>query len=683
MEISASEISLLCERISSSIEDYTISSVYSIEGGILLRLRHETKEERLIAISTFATWITSKNISLEQADTFASNIREKVERTKLVNVTQEGNERIANFTLKSRTGVITHLYAEFFGGGNLIIADENGLIQFVRNPVRFRHRSLVIGEKYVLPPPRGKSLDQLDEKYLLAELDRVKSDTRSQKMPGIRWFGRVVGTSRKYIEEIFFRGGINPELPVVEIEPGNISKLAAVSSELAREIETSKRGFMLLPKDEDSEFDLDVCPIFPDAWKKYELKSKATVREFESFDKALDEAQVQVFLLEKRSKASKEIRSKAEELESAIRKQEVLFQKNEAAAKELRRIGTELMRTSSVDLPEGVSSTLEQMRLLERDSSSNNELRFTNEPRTFLKSFATSSALASRLFDEAKSLEKNNRAISEIRSNLIKRKDAFLEQSRTTEERATKRAAIERRPRQWFERYRWFLTSDKRLAIGGRDSTSNSIVINKYTDQNSIVFHADLHGSPFFILKEAKESGTLNLAPQIEQEIAQATVSFSRAWKDELGSADAYWVEPEQVKKSAPSGEYLPRGSFFIEGKKNFVKHQRVELSVGIMSSEDLVNQSEAEPNETRTTRFPVVVCGPEKALSKYCLSHIRLAPGKERGTSIARRIKQNLISKIKEESQLRDLAKKIPIDDVIRVLPSGSYKLMMEKQNG
>ena len=145
----------------------------------------------------------------------------------------------------------------------------------------------------------------------------------------------------------------------------------------------------------------------------------------------------------------------------------------------------------------------------------------------------------------------------------------------------------DRRERQWFERYRWFVTSDGRLALGGRDSTSNSIVVNKYVTKNDVVFHADLHGSPFFVLRNRAQQSAPP-SDDIALEMSQATVGFSRAWKDELGSADVYWVYPDQIKKGAPTGEYLPRGSFFIEGKKNFVRHVKVELSVGIMSSSEL-----------------------------------------------------------------------------------------------
>jgi len=33
----------------------------------------------------------------------------------------------------------------------------------------------------------------------------------------------------------------------------------------------------------------------------------------------------------------------------------------------------------------------------------------------------------------------------------------------------------------------------------------------------------------------------------------------------------AWWVTSSQVSKSAPTGEYLPTGSFMVRGKKNFL----------------------------------------------------------------------------------------------------------------
>ena len=185
--------------------------------------------------------------------------------------------------------------------------------------------------------------------------------------------------------------------------------------------------------------------------------------------------------------------------------------------------------------------------------------------------------------------------LEKIMLELEDQKGDLLEKTRTQEEKAERKMVTERRERQWFERYRWFVTSDGKLALGGRDSTSNSIVVNKYVTKNDVVFHADLHGSPFFVLRN-REQQAAPPTDDIALEMSQATVGFSRAWKDELGSADAYWVYPDQIKKGAPSGEYLPRGSFFIEGKKNFVRHVKVELSVGIMSSSDLPESDGKSP---------------------------------------------------------------------------------------
>jgi predicted ribosome quality control (RQC) complex YloA/Tae2 family protein len=45
---------------------------------------------------------------------------------------------------------------------------------------------------------------------------------------------------------------------------------------------------------------------------------------------------------------------------------------------------------------------------------------------------------------------------------------------------------------------------------------------------------------------------------------------FSVAW-DAKVVTNAWWVESDQVSKTAPAGEYLTTGSFMIRGKKNYL----------------------------------------------------------------------------------------------------------------
>ena len=675
MEISASEIGVLSKRINDSISGYTVSGVYSIDGGIVLRLRHESKIELLIAISSFAPWITTKNLTLPQAEHFVINARDFVERSKLKEVKQSGSERIAEFSFEKKNGETNSLFAEFFGKGNLILVDQNGIILVAEKTLRLRHRILAPGEKYVLPPSRGINLSDVDSDTLDSLFRRTLRNEETE-LTAIKWFGRNVGTSRKFVEDIFERSGVKPDLSVGALSRFDLESLANASEELLHQLESSNKGFLLIPTSEDEEAEVDVCSFVPSSWRSLIKEGRATVREFQTLSEGLDEAQVQSLVLTKKQLASQSVRSKAAELEAAISKQDSLVEKNKKASSELRALARKLM-SSEDEKSDFPIQELVTLGVLEKNEIYGGGYQFVNEPRSFLNSLGTTRALASRLFDESKRLEERNQIISDVREGLERKKQELLEQTTASEDRVSKRTELEHRPREWFERYRWFLTSDSRLAVGGRDSTSNSIVINKYTTAGDFVFHADLHGSPFFILKSSPEKTILG--DDIEQELAQATVSFSHAWKDELASADAFWVNPDQVKKSAPSGEYLPRGSFFIEGKKNFVKHVRVELSIGIMSSNDLREISGQSPKDSGETA--VVVCGPEKSLKKYCVASVKIAPGKERSTSIAKKIKQLLVGKMKG-SRLNEVVKRLSIDDVIRVLPSGSYKLVSEKQN-
>jgi len=130
---------------------------------------------------------------------------------------------------------------------------------------------------------------------------------------------------------------------------------------------------------------------------------------------------------------------------------------------------------------------------------------------------------ASTLFNEAK---KQSSAITSIEKQISKTEkeiEKLKNQSQKVKDSVT---FSEVRKKNWYERYRWFYTSDGFLAIGGRDSSSNSAIIRKHVEKNDKVFHAEIFGSPFFILKNSDNATTATI-----NEIAHATVCFSRAWR--------------------------------------------------------------------------------------------------------------------------------------------------------
>lgn len=107
----------------------------------------------------------------------------------------------------------------------------------------------------------------------------------------------------------------------------------------------------------------------------------------------------------------------------------------------------------------------------------------------------------------------------------------------------------------------------------------NETIVKRYLESNDLYFHADYHGAPSVVLKnpEKRVVGEASL-----NQAAQYSVALSKAWSDKV-VCSAYYVFANQVSKTAPSGEYLPTGSFMIRGKKNFVSPSRVTLGLGML----------------------------------------------------------------------------------------------------
>ncbi|MBS1266680.1 MAG: hypothetical protein MAG795_00648 [Candidatus Woesearchaeota archaeon] len=195
---------------------------------------------------------------------------------------------------------------------------------------------------------------------------------------------------------------------------------------------------------------------------------------------------------------------------------------------------------------------------------------------------------------------------------------------------------VKRRKKQWYEKFRWFISSEDFLCVGGRDATSNEILIKKHTEKNDLVFHTKIQGSPFFVIKtNGKKPGKATL-----QQTAQATASYSKAWNLGLLSVETFYVKPEQVSKQAPSGEYVEKGSFTINGNINPIKTQ-LQIAIGIKDDQ--------------------IIGGPVDAIEKHAEKYVTLKQGKEKTGAAAKKIKYKIGGNL---------------DSIIRFIPSGGVKL-------
>src|SRR5690606_4993781 len=125
-----------------------------------------------------------------------------------------------------------------------------------------------------------------------------------------------------------------------------------------------------------------------------------------------------------------------------------------------------------------------------------------------------------------------------------------------------------KRELKWFEKMRWFLSSQGHLVVGGRDATTNDLVVKRHLESHDLYLHSDIHGAPSVVIKR----GDQEISEETIQEAANLAASFSSAWGKGYTSQDVYWVHPDQVSKTPQSGGLLGRGAFILWGSRNYIR---------------------------------------------------------------------------------------------------------------
>ncbi|KAI1748653.1 fibronectin-binding protein A N-terminus-domain-containing protein [Xylaria castorea] len=138
------------------------------------------------------------------------------------------------------------------------------------------------------------------------------------------------------------------------------------------------------------------------------------------------------------------------------------------------------------------------------------------------------------------------------------------------------------RRQMWFEKFIWFLSTDGYLVLGGKDAQQNELLYRRYLKKGDIYVHADLHGAASVIIKNNPHTPDAPIPPSTLSQAGSLSVCSSSAW-DSKASMSAWWVTADQVSKSAPTGEFLPTGSFMVRGKKNFLPASQLIMGFALM----------------------------------------------------------------------------------------------------
>ena len=134
----------------------------------------------------------------------------------------------------------------------------------------------------------------------------------------------------------------------------------------------------------------------------------------------------------------------------------------------------------------------------------------------------------------------------------------------------------------WFEKFYYFVSSEGHLVLGGKDMQQNEILYRRYLSKGDIYIHAELAGAVSVIIKNKPGSSGQPIPPYTLSQAGNFCVATSSAWEMKA-VMPAWWVNADQVHKTAPSGEYLAPGQFIIKGQKNFLPPAQLLLGFGVM----------------------------------------------------------------------------------------------------
>ena len=635
MTLAGIELRYLITEMNKQVKDYYVSNIYGVSrNSLLFKLHHAEKPDLLIMFSTFGLWITGIKINQMEENRLIKRLRNDLLRSKITEIKQLGSERIVYVTFSGFDQEFI-LVGEFFGDGNIILCNKEMKILSLLHSIDVRHRKLAVGLNYIPPPSSGLNILEVTKENI--------EEIKASSTPVVRWIGRTLGLPGKYAEEIIRTSNLDPNKLGNTLSDKEIKDIFQATRGLIDKVTTGDHDAYIIRDVKNS----DVIPI-----PLGDMSVRTNTVKVSSFMEGLDSLFSENLLEHGKSSQSTTANQKITELEHKLEEQNkaiLLVNERSSSISGVAKALLEISYTGVTSIEDPSINPLLNKYNSHTARESGIFLINVNGEKIKIDPQSSIQAIASTLFNESK---KQMRATDTI--NLEKKK------TEKSLELVKKQASIAQdsivfavqKKKEWFERYRWFITSDGHLAIGGRDASSNSAVIRKHLNKNDMVFHAEIVGSPFFLLRESTEND-----PSSVKEVAQATVCFSRAWRAGVYGLNAYWIKPDQVKTAAPSGQFIAKGSFVIEGSKNFVQVSTLQLAIGLYEKDESY----------------LLMCGPPSAIKKHCIYFVTIEPSGVDMTEMARKVKLEFM-KFKEKEEI---VKAISLDDFIRMLPAGDSHIV------
>ncbi|MHA2221177.1 MAG: ribosome rescue protein RqcH [Candidatus Thorarchaeota archaeon] len=592
---------------------------------------------------------------------FCTVLRKYLRDKRIISVKQHELDRIVVIEIGDEESSYK-LVVELFGNGNLLLLDPEDVIFVARRYKKMRDRDVMPKALYEFPPPRGTDV-------LILEKGAIENIIQDSNANIVRTLASRLNLDSLSCEEICALSKVSPKVMVPDIDNQTLADLEFGLQSFVEKLKIGINEPNIVFDDEPSEEEEpQVIAFIP---FRFELYQELPTETFDRFSQALDEyygvseseledVQEQDALSKEQKRLQKIIDKQNESIEKLITKAQKLRKEGEviyAFFSDVQEVLETITTARSGGLPwdniisridEGRTKGIPSAQLIQRIIPSQGQIIVKlNDIDVTLDIRLSAQDNASLAYDKAK---KSESKVEGANKQIEKTKEKLQKVEVSVAEPVTKKVQLKARKKRWYEKFRWFISSEGFLVLGGRDVKSNENLAKRQMGANDVFLHAAMHGAPYTIIKVPDDPP----GSQTLEEAAQFAVTFSRAWQDGLSGGDAYWVNPEQVSFSPPSGEYLPSGAVMLRGTKNYIRKMPIELGVGVILEEE----------------HAIPMSGPPSAVEAQTEHYVRIIPGSLKKGQLVKEIIAELKKLVPEDHA--PLVSQIPQEDMMRVLPTG-----------
>lgn len=680
-DMSSADVAAVVAELSAgpkSIIDAKIGKIYqptSEEIRINIYVFHQGRDNLVIEAGKRIHLSKHFRASPELPQAFPMLLRKYLMGGRIVSVEQHDFDRIVKIGIE-RAGVRSTLIVELFARGNVLIVDTENKIILPMNPVTLKDRRLRSGEIYELPEaqlsPVNAKVSDLMEAFSKSTADIVRTIATRFNLGGV------------LAEEVCARAGVEKSKTAKEASEEDASKICnamqdlfsplfsgKIEEETGEEAKTPKLRPQHVKQETNGKLEtFDVLPFDLIRYSDYEKEY------FDSFNTALDEyfgkkalEQVaEVKAAEKKEKTLGVFERRLLQQEESLKKFEKEIEKNNTLAETVYANYQHIEELFSVlngARAKGYSWDEIRSILKQAKKTVPAAQKITNiDQKTGTVAVDLDGKSAN--LDIRKTVPQNAQEYYEKVKKFSKKKDGALKAIEDTKKAMEKKAAAKAakagrklqasRKKHWYDRFRWFVSSDGFLVVGGRDADTNEEIFKKYLEKRDIVFHTQTPGAPLTVVKTGGEE----VPESTLQEVAQFAVSYSSLWKSGHFSGDCYWVKADQVTKTPESGEYVKKGAFIIRGERNYFKDVPLGIAVGLELK-----------GETR------VIGGPSSAVRKHGDYILEMGPGAFNQNDISKKIYRIYADELGDPRFVKQIASP---DLIAMMVPPGESDLKNQK---